>query len=93
MTNAMGSLYQAKLPPINFYEAPFLLGTWREIFVGPNSIRINFSRPIRDRRLCGMAVSLLAAALPAYKASNLSPLEAMRNVRAEELEGSSRWLV
>src|SRR4029079_7921276 len=31
ITGAMGSLYQAKLPPINFYEAPFLFGTWREI--------------------------------------------------------------
>ena len=43
--------------------------------------------------LCGLGVSLLAAALPAYKASHLSPLEAMRDVRSEELEGSSRWLV
>ncbi len=42
---------------------------------------------------CGLGVSLVAAALPAYKASHLSPLEAMRDVLSEELEGSSRWLV
>ncbi len=42
---------------------------------------------------CGLGISLVAAALPARKASHLSPLEAMRDVRAEELEGSSRWLV
>lgn len=40
-----------------------------------------------------MGVSILAAALPSWKASHLSPLEAMRDVRAEELEGLSKWLV
>jgi putative ABC transport system permease protein len=41
--------------------------------------------------ICGLGVSLVAAALPARKASRLSPLEAMRDVLPEELEGSSRW--
>lgn len=43
--------------------------------------------------ICGIGVSLIAAALPAWKAAHLSPLEAMRDVRTEELEGSSHWLV
>jgi putative ABC transport system permease protein len=42
---------------------------------------------------CGLGISMLAAVLPAYKAGRLTPLEAMRDVRMEELEGSSRWLI
>lgn len=42
---------------------------------------------------CGLGISLLAAALPARRASHLSPLEAMRDVLQGEIEGSSRWLV
>ncbi len=42
---------------------------------------------------CGLGISLVSAAIPARKASHLSPLEAMRDVRADELEGSSRWMV
>jgi putative ABC transport system permease protein len=41
---------------------------------------------------CGLGISLLAAALPARKASRLSPLEAMRDVLPEEIEGTS-WLL
>ena len=41
----------------------------------------------------GVGMSLLAAALPARKASNLSPLEAMREVTHDEIAGVSRWLV
>jgi putative ABC transport system permease protein len=43
--------------------------------------------------LFGMGISLLAAALPAYKASHLSPLEAMRDVTHDEIAGVSRWFV
>jgi putative ABC transport system permease protein len=43
--------------------------------------------------VCGLGVSVLAAALPAHKASHLSPLEAMRDVLSGELEGSSKWLI
>ena len=43
--------------------------------------------------LFGMGISLLAAALPARKASHLSPLEAMRDVTHEEIAGVSRWFV
>ncbi len=70
LTAAMGTLYQASLPPIELTVYPFLIGT-----------------------SCGLGISLLAAALPARKASHLSPLEAMRDVLQEEIEGSSRWLV
>jgi putative ABC transport system permease protein len=70
LTRAMGSLYQAKLPPIELTMWPFIVGT-----------------------ACGIGISLISAALPARKAAHLSPLEAMRDVRAEELEGSSRSLV
>lgn len=70
LTGAMGTLYQAKLPPIQLTWSPFLLA------IG-----------------CGLGISLLAAALPARKASHLSPVEAMRDVLTDEIEGSSRWLV
>src|SRR5262249_44819878 len=70
LTRAMGSLYQAKLPPIELTIWPFLVGAG-----------------------CGLGISLIAAAMPARKAAHLSPLEAMRDVRAEEIEGSSRGLV
>ncbi len=93
MTGAMGALYQAKLPPIDFTSAPFLFGTWRQITSVQSAFTLIFQDPFVVGALCGLLVSLLAAALPAYKASNLSPLEAMRDVRAEELEGSSRWLI
>ena len=43
--------------------------------------------------LFGMGISLLAAALPAYKASHMSPLEAMRDVTHDEIAGVSRWFV
>lgn len=41
---------------------------------------------------CGLGISLVAAILPARKASHLSPLEAMRDVLPEEIEGVNRWL-
>ena len=41
---------------------------------------------------CGLGISLLAAVIPAFKASRLSPLEAMRDVLPEEIEGTS-WLL
>lgn len=43
--------------------------------------------------LFGMGISLLAAALPARKASHMSPLEAMRDVTHDEIAGVSRWFV
>lgn len=39
----------------------------------------------------GMGISLLGALFPAYKAAHLSPLDAMRDVLAEEIEGVSKW--
>ena len=42
--------------------------------------------------LLGMGISLIGAALPAWKAAHLSPLDAMREVLAEEIEGVTRWL-
>ncbi len=41
---------------------------------------------------CGLGISLLAAILPSRKASHLSPLEAMRDVLPEEIEGVQWWL-
>ena len=41
---------------------------------------------------CGLGISLVAAAIPARKAINLSPLEAMRDVLPEEIEGPQWWL-
>jgi putative ABC transport system permease protein len=43
--------------------------------------------------LFGMGISLIAAALPARKASHMSPLEAMRDVTHDEIAGVSRWFV
>jgi putative ABC transport system permease protein len=40
----------------------------------------------------GMGISLVGAAFPAHKAAHLSPLDAMRDVLAEEIEGVQRWL-
>lgn len=42
---------------------------------------------------CGLGISLVAAALPAWKATHLSPLEAMRDVLPEEMEGMHWWFV
>ncbi len=41
---------------------------------------------------CGLGISLVAAILPSRKASHLSPLEAMRDVLPEEIEGVQWWL-
>lgn len=41
----------------------------------------------------GIGISLVGAAIPAHKASHLSPLEAMRDVLTDEIEGTSRAFV
>ena len=50
LTKAMGSLYQAKLPPIDLSEAPFLIGTWRQISSVKTAFAYDFPRSIRGRR-------------------------------------------
>jgi len=70
LTGAMGTLYSATLPGIQFTPWPFVFGG-----------------------MCGLGVSLLAALIPARKARTLSPLEAMRDVLPEEIEGTAWWLV
>ena len=41
----------------------------------------------------GVGMSLLGAVFPALKASRLNPLDALRDVLPDEIEGASRWLV
>ncbi|MBL9165259.1 MAG: ABC transporter permease [Planctomycetaceae bacterium] len=41
----------------------------------------------------GVGMSLLGAIVPAVKASRLNPLDALRDVLPDEIEGGSRWLV
>lgn len=41
----------------------------------------------------GIGMSLLGAVFPALKASRLNPLDALRDVLPDEIEGASRWLV
>lgn len=41
----------------------------------------------------GVGMSLLGAIVPAIKASRLNPLDALRDVLPDEIEGASRWLV
>ncbi|BBO34885.1 ABC transporter permease [Lacipirellula parvula] len=41
----------------------------------------------------GVGMSLLGAIVPALKASRLNPLDALRDVLPDEIEGGSRWLV
>ena len=41
--------------------------------------------------LFGIGMSLAGAAIPAFKAAHLSPLEALRDVLPEEIEGAARW--
>lgn len=43
--------------------------------------------------LFGLGISLVGAAIPARKASHLEPVEAMRDVLPDEIEGVSGWLV
>ncbi len=43
--------------------------------------------------LFGIGISLAGAAVPARKAMNLSPLDAIRDVLPGEIEGMSRWLI
>lgn len=41
----------------------------------------------------GVGMSILGAIFPALKASRLNPLDALRDVLPDEIEGASRWLV
>ncbi len=41
----------------------------------------------------GIGMSLVGAMLPAFKAARLAPLDALRSVLPDEIEGSSRWFV
>lgn len=41
----------------------------------------------------GIGMSLAGAALPAFKAAHLAPLDALRSVLPDEIEGSSKWFV
>lgn len=41
----------------------------------------------------GVGMSILGAVFPALKASRLNPLDALRDVLPDEIEGASRWLV
>src|SRR6185503_9924512 len=41
----------------------------------------------------GVGISLAGAIFPARKAMNMSPLDAIRDIAAGELEGTSRWLM
>lgn len=93
LIQAMGSLYQTTLPSIDFTQAPFLIGTWRQITSFKSAVFLSIQDPFVLGTLCGLGVSVLAAALPSWKASHLSPLEAMRDVLAQELEGLSKWFV
>ena len=93
LTQAMGSLYQSELPSVDLTQAPFLIGTWRNITSFKTALTYGIQDPFVLGTLCGLGVSVLAAALPSWKASHLSPLEAMRDVLSGELEGVSKWLV
>ncbi len=50
-------------------------------------------RPFVIAAVVGIGTSLVGAALPARKASRLSPLDAMRDVLPDEIEGTSRWFI
>lgn len=39
----------------------------------------------------GIGMSLIGAAMPAYRAANLSPLDALRDILPDEIEGSRKW--
>jgi putative ABC transport system permease protein len=93
LTQAMGSLYQATLPSIDLTQAPFLIGTWHKITSFKTALFYGIQDPFVLGTVCGLGVSILAAAMPSWKASHLSPLEAMRDVMSGELEGESKWLV
>jgi putative ABC transport system permease protein len=93
LIQAMGSLYQTTLPAIDFTQAPFLIGTWRQISSFKTGVVLTLQDPFVLGTVCGLGVSVLAAGLPSWKASHLSPLEAMRDVLAEELEGVSKWFI
>jgi putative ABC transport system permease protein len=41
----------------------------------------------------GVGMSLVGAIFPAIKAARLAPLDALRDVLPDEIEGSSRWLI
>ncbi|WP_428305944.1 FtsX-like permease family protein [Lacipirellula sp.] len=43
--------------------------------------------------LFGIGMSMVGAIVPALKASRLNPLDALRDVLPDEIEGGSRWLV
>jgi putative ABC transport system permease protein len=43
--------------------------------------------------LFGIGISLAGATMPALKASRLAPIEALRDILGEEMEGTHRWLI
>jgi putative ABC transport system permease protein len=49
--------------------------------------------PFAWAALFGIGISLAGAMMPALKASRLAPIEALRDVLGEEMEGTSRWLI
>jgi putative ABC transport system permease protein len=55
-------------------------------------IQLTYS-PFIWAAIFGIGMSLAGAAMPAFKATRLSPHEALRDVLTDEIEGSSRWFV
>ena len=50
-------------------------------------------RPFVIAAAFGIGMSLLGAAMPAWKAARLSPLDALRDILPDEIDGASRWFV
>src|SRR5262249_6619338 len=50
-------------------------------------------QPFLWAALFGLGISLAGAAIPARKATQLSPLDAIRDVLPSEIEGTSKWLI
>ncbi len=90
LLGAVGTVLGAALGVVAAHYLTEAMGTLYQTTLPPIHLT---ALPLVLGAAFGLGISLLGAAIPARKASHLSPLEAMRDVLPDEIEGVSRWLV
>jgi putative ABC transport system permease protein len=85
----VGTILGSLLGIVAAHYLSIAMGTLYQSELPPIELTVT---PFVIAALCGLGISLIAAILPARKASHLSPLEAMRDVLPGEIEGTQWWL-